>query len=337
MKLKTLSAAIIATTALASGAYAGDVTVYGKGNLTVNSYDMEDLAGDTNDESTKLESNASRLGVKGSMDINDSLKAIYKLEYEVFFDDDGKGDGGSNFKQRNTYVGLQGGLGTILVGRHDTPVKLMQGKVDRFNDLPLGDIKNIFEGENRESNTALYSSPTAAGFAVSASWVAAEDDAVGQGTGARGGNDGGSVAVTYTTDMFTLALGSDTNIDDRDLIRLIAEFKLGMAKLGLMWQDAELHDDDDKADESGFLLSGEIGVTDNVVLKAQYALNENEDYNAGSMTDTDYDVTQMAIGADYKLNGNSKLFAYYANIETDVDGGETSDDSTIGVGYELKF
>lgn len=336
MKLNQLSAAIIATTALVSGAYAGDVTVYGKGNITVNNYDMEDSAGNTNDESTKLESNASRLGVKGSMDINDSLKAIYKLEYEIFVDDDGKGDGGSNFKQRNTYVGLQGSMGTVIAGRHDTPTKLAQGKVDRFNDLPLGDIKNVFEGENRESNTIMYSAPSMSGFSVTVAGVMGEDDSIGSGSG-NTGEDGVSLAASFSNDMFYIALAADDKVDDRDLVRLVGEFKIGPAKLGVMIQEAELSDSSDEADESGFLLSGEVKVIDNLVLKAQYAMNENEDYDAGTMTDTDYDVTQIALGADYKLNDQSKVFAYYAQIETDVDGGATSDDATIAVGYEVKF
>lgn len=334
MKLKQLSAAILATTALVSGAYAGDVTVYGKGNLTINNYDKEDTAGDPVDEGTKLESNASRLGVKGSMDINDSLKAIYKLEYEVFVDSDKQGDGGSNFKQRNTYVGLQGGLGTVIVGRHDTPTKLAQGKVDRFNDLPLGDIKNVFEGENRESNTLMYSTPNFSGFSVTAAGVMGEDDSVGSGVG-NSAEDGVSVAASFSNDMFYVALAADDTVDDRDLIRLVGEVKVGIAKIGVMLQEAELSDSNDEKDESGFLLSGEIKVASNVALKAQYAMNENEEVTGG--TPYDYDVTQLALGADYKLNDQSKLFAYWANIETDVDGGETSDQSTIAVGYELKF
>lgn len=336
MKLKQLSAAVIAATTLASGAYAGDVTVYGKGNLTINSYDLEDSAGNTSDESTKLESNASRLGVKGSVDISDSLKAIYKMEYEVYIDDGDDGSGNSEFKQRNIYVGLQGGFGTVLAGKHDTPTKLAQGKVDRFNDLPLGDIKNVFEGENRESNTVMYSTPSFSGFSVTAAGVMGEDDSVGSGSG-NTGEDGVSIAASFTNDMFYVALAADDKVDDRDLIRLVGEVKLGIAKIGLMYQDAELSDSADEEDESGFLLSGEVKVVENVVIKAQYAMNDVETYDAGAMTNTDYDVTQIALGADYKLNDKSKVFAYYANVETDVDGGATSDDSTIAVGYELKF
>ena len=55
--------------------------------------------------------------------------------------------------------GIKGSFGTVWAGKHDTPTKLAQGKIDLFNDLE-GDIKNTFEGENRVSNIVAYSSPS---------------------------------------------------------------------------------------------------------------------------------------------------------------------------------
>ena len=141
MKQKILSLAIIAASLNATTVLAGDPKVYGKANLSLN------LTDDEGTDTTKLNSNASRFGIKGSFDASDSIKAIYKFEYETFIDDgdDGKEDSNSEFKQRNIYAGFQGGFGTIIAGNHDTPTKLAQGKIDRFNDLVLGDIKNVIQ------------------------------------------------------------------------------------------------------------------------------------------------------------------------------------------------
>jgi len=104
-----------------TAAVAADVvgaTIYGKTNVSVARID--DGANDT----WELTSNASRLGFKGSADLTGTLQAIYKLEYEVFFDD---GDsGGNTFTQRNIYIGLQGRGGTLFAGKHDTAVKMAQ-------------------------------------------------------------------------------------------------------------------------------------------------------------------------------------------------------------------
>lgn len=106
-------------------------TVYGKINVTLNKYDFDDLtpaAAPTTrvngQDNWKLESNASRLGVKGDYPLFADTKAIYKLEYEVYPDADKQGDGTSPFKQRNTYAGLQGDWGTIFAGKKRYPVEI---------------------------------------------------------------------------------------------------------------------------------------------------------------------------------------------------------------------
>ena len=129
-------------------------TVYGKLWISVESQDT--LSGTEVD----MVSNASRLGVKGSMDFGDGLEAIYQAEYEVD-PVDGTADekNGRTFKQRNSFVGIKGSYGTLFLGTHDTALKKSQSKIDLFNDL-AGDIKNILQGENRMSDFIGYTTPT---------------------------------------------------------------------------------------------------------------------------------------------------------------------------------
>lgn len=148
-------------------------TVYGKVFLTADytdtSYDDNYRASTTatsapNDESTfKLNSNQSRIGFKGDDDLTDTTKLIYQLEYQINPDDDSQ-----QFRSRNTYVGLaHNTLGTVLAGRHDTPLKLAQNKVDVFNDS-LFDITNAgVSGEYRANNMVAYQSPAIVGMPVS--------------------------------------------------------------------------------------------------------------------------------------------------------------------------
>ena len=138
-------------------------TVYGKAFLTLDYVSTDYDAANKSDEDTfKLTSNQSRIGFKGDDDLTDTTKLIYQLEYQINPDDDSQ-----QFKSRNTYVGLaHNTLGTVLAGRHDTPLKLVQNKVDVFNDT-LFDMANAgVSGENRANNVLAYQSPALVGMPV---------------------------------------------------------------------------------------------------------------------------------------------------------------------------
>lgn len=307
MRKNALLAALIT---LSAASNAAAVQVYGKANVSLNHTDA------SNSDTLKLNSNASRIGVKGSYEVSEGLKAIYKFEYETFIDDgdDGSGD---EFKQRNIYAGFQGGFGTIIAGKHDTPTKLAQGKIDLFNDLPNADIKNLIQGENRVSNIVMYSTPKTNGLKATVAFVPGDD------TG--GGEDGISSAVSYQSGdlSVTLAYDDGTAIDSsvETLTRLAAEYKVGNAKFGALFQQA----DEGANDEDGYILSSSYKLANGVILKGQY----------GESDDETTEKTQIAVGADYKLNKKSKLFAYYSDIETETS--TSSSVSTYAVGYEIKF
>jgi len=306
---------------------AGDINFYGKANLSLNSLEQESQAIDE----WQLNSNASRLGVKGTHTINDGLTAIFKMEYEVSVDDGDKD--GSTFSQRNIYAGLKGQWGALIAGRHDTPLKLAQGKIDRFNDLVLGDIKQYVEGEDRVSNLIMYSSPSVNGFSLTAAVVPGEnsndsDDKVKPQ--ADGLADGISASINYSNAWLTAALAHNEDIDLQDVTRLVADFNMDKIKLGLLVQSAE--DSDGNDDEDSWLVSFESDVLagasfEGLRLKAQYGVT---DYSTGRKD------TQMALGVDKKLDKNNKVFVYYASVEQDQLQ-EKLEDSTIAVGYELKF
>jgi predicted porin len=120
----------------------------------------------------------SRIGVKGSEDLGNGLKAIYQIEFGVDLSNDARdsniangnrGTGGSNFtnsgiKLRNSFVGLGGNWGTFLMGRHDTPLKISTAKLDLFEDT-LADYNYTIGFANvRADSTVTYISPTFAGL-----------------------------------------------------------------------------------------------------------------------------------------------------------------------------
>ena len=128
MKKALLATAIAATlpmSAMAMGPIDGKL--YGKAFVTIDSVDT-DVTGSPSDDQYEVNSNASRIGVKGKTELSEGLHAIYKAEFEMSVDDGDKS--GQTFTQRNIYVGLTGAYGTVIAGKHDTPTKLAQKKID---------------------------------------------------------------------------------------------------------------------------------------------------------------------------------------------------------------
>lgn len=323
--MKKSIAIIAASSALASPAVLMadgplDGAVYGKVNVSI-------VNADSGDDQWELNSNASRLGVKGKTEISDGLYAIYKAEFEMCVDD---GDcKGQTLTQRNIIGGIQGKYGTIWAGKHDTPTKMAQNKIDLFNDLN-GDIKNTFEGENRQSNIIAYVTPDLGGLVGTLAVIPAEgNDVDGDEKPDNGLADGVSASLSYQWQNLYLAASVDRDVDRQNLTRLIAQYKLSNLTLGAMLQQNEDSLGSDLKDESGYFVSAAYKI-DKVTLKAQYGEIEDD-------ADNDEEET-LSLGADYKLSGNTKLFAYYTKL-TDTDGGsgEEAEDKSVGVGMELKF
>ena len=321
---KSLLALLIASV-IPAAAFA-DVVVYGKANVSVQNADEA--------EESKLElvSNASRIGVKGSEEINSGLKAIYQFEYQTEVDDGAGGSSNQTFTQRNIYVGLQGSGGTIIGGHFDTPVKTAQEKVDLFNDLE-GDINYLVDGETRSKNIVQYTTPASWGaFAINIAGVAAENNAA---------DDGVSASVTYTTPAFYVALAAEQDVSAQtmDILRLVGRYTVGPVQLGALFEQssvsASVAGTAVDLDSDAWLLSAKYNATDKFALKAQYG-DVGMDVTAGGLV-VDAGGDSLSLGADYLLSKNTTLFGYYTQETAEVDSDEVVDDNWIGVGIDLKF
>jgi predicted porin len=296
-----------------------DGTIYGKVNISAVNAD------NGADDTWKLNSNASRLGVKGKTEIADGLYAVYKAEFEMCVDD---GDcKGQTFTQRNIMGGIRGSFGTVWAGKHDSPTKLAQNKIDLFNDLE-GDIKNTFEGENRVSNIVAYTSPKINGFSTTVAMIPGEGaDVDGDGQDDTGLTDGISYSLSYSMDNLYIAVAGDQDVDSQDLLRIVAQYKMDALKLGVMYQQNE--DNLGTKDESGFFLSAAYKLDKKTTLKAQYGSIEDD-------ADGDEEET-LSLGADYKLAKGTKLYVFYTD-NTDSSVGEADkEDTAFGLGMEHKF
>ena len=286
-------------------------TVYGKLWISVES---QDTASGTE---VDMVSNASRLGIKGSMDFGEGIEAIYQAEYEID-PVDGTADESKDrtFKQRNSFVGLKGSVGTIFLGKHDTATKKSQKKIDLFNDL-AGDIKNILQGENRMSDLVGYTTPKINGFSATFNAIKGTeglgDDSIGDST---------STSISYDSENFYIALAFDSELKGYDSTRLTLQIPFNRSQLGIMFQDSKKLSTG--VEEDGYVISFSQKVGDKGTLKFQQAESDMK-LDSGK---------QFSFGYDYKLSSKAKAFFFF----TDLSGDNRSKEKEItGIGFEYKF
>jgi len=346
MNKKLLTAAIAAAmfAPLAANA-AGGPTVYGVAHAAVESVENEG----TTDESTwRVNSRQSILGVKGSEDLGNGLKAIYKMEFQV--DIDGSNDDTSyglqdntTFGARNQYVGLAGNWGTLLIGRHDDPIKMMTISRDKFNTT-LGDWNEVQAatgvdsmqdaGANRQTDAILYISPNFNGFtgvAMTSPGETATNDGIDDGFVSIGGK--------YVNGPLYIGAGweehDDNDGDDgEESWRIAASYQFGDFNIGGMYHDTEnvtqVADTDDDAET--WQISGSYAFGNNVV-KAMWQEGEQEN---GASPDNEYET--FAVGFDHNFSKRTRLYAVYTETDNETSGDLLDQDAeAFGVGLVHKF
>ena len=286
-------------------------TVYGKLWISIES---QNTASGTE---VDMVSNASRLGIKGSMDFGEGIEAIYQAEYEVD-PVDGTADESKDrtFKQRNSFVGLKGSVGTIFLGKHDTATKRSQKKIDLFNDL-AGDIKNILQGENRMSDLVGYTTPKINGFSATFNAIKGTeglgDDSIGDST---------STSLSYDSENIYIALAFDSELKGYDSTRLTLQIPFSRSQLGIMFQESEKLSTG--KEEDGYVISFSQKVGNKGTLKFQQTESDMK-LDSGK---------QFSFGYDYKLSSKAKVFYFF----TDLNGNQDSKEKEIhGAGFEYKF
>jgi len=144
---------------------------------------------------SRVTSNSSNLGFRGTEVISPRLSAFFQVESAVNVD-----GGGTNIASRNSAVGMSGGWGSWRLGQWDTPYKVISGAVEPmyftgiaytgaiigtpgFGVGPTtigapatsGDGRTFAAGANasferRQGNSIQYWSPSFSGFALRAAY-----------------------------------------------------------------------------------------------------------------------------------------------------------------------
>jgi predicted porin len=334
-KLIALAIAGLASTA----AFAqSNVTIYGVVDASVdvtNAGDSSTLGQGVH--TTKISSNQSRIGFKGTEDLGDGLKAVFQLE--TAFNTDGtpqttSNTNGNYLNSRNTFVGLASdNWGRVILGRYDTPYKTSTRAWDLFGDH-LGDNRNLMGGangsstiafDNRASNTVRYDSPNWSGFNLAVAYV---DNAEGVVVSAPKSTEW-SVSGSYdiTSEWAVIAayekhfnvVAPATGPLDEKAWKVGASFKTGPFQASAIYEKT----DDDFVTSLGhkaWTVSGGYSITASDLIKLAYTkAGKLEGPFAG-----DTGAKQWAIGYDHTMSKRTKLYAEYVKLKNES-----------GVGYGL--
>lgn len=108
--------------------------------------------------------NGSRVGIKGASDLTGNLRFLYQLE-AGYFGNNGRlgqsGGGNTRLFGRQAYIGVEGSLGKLTLGRQYSPYFLETIRFDSFENgygSPTND-GNVKPGPTRYDNAVIYTAP----------------------------------------------------------------------------------------------------------------------------------------------------------------------------------
>ena len=375
MKKTIISLAVTAGMA-ASTAVLAEATVYGNAHVSLNQ--LGDVIYDDGDvvatDKMFMSSNTSDIGVKGSEDLGNGLKALYKMEWQVDVANrngtascimcDNSKESTAALTDRDQWVGLKGGMGTVKFGTMSNNYKQMGGKVDPFYrtlaegrgllNMQSGYHGGAGEDGGRSTNTVQYSSPKMGGMqlVINRTFTGADgsqDDGFGNdisndetlGLGFRyeakgivayfdylDPNEGGEGGFTNNT----------YNGGDESMMKVGGKFSTSQFSVGGQYEMSE-----DQTGGDYIMLSGTFNIDKNNVVALTYG-QQDDVSNA------------LAIGYVHVLGKGTNVYAAYGKVDADKcegtgfgsecsydlgqsnDSGQASDgNSLVSFGIRKKF
>ena len=362
MNKKLLAAAIAAAVVAAPAAFA-EATLYGKFHTSIDNQDLE-TGGDVDNWATR--SRSSRVGVKGSEDLGGGLKAIYQLEMQ--FNSDGGGDqgsaassGGGLTSQRNTFVGLSGGFGTFLVGRHDTPAKIafygagnerLGDSIIDLNGTGTSSGIGVFH-EFRANNAIAYVSPSFSGFTLAAAIIPGEQsgeesvDTSGTTPVTRENDNDGiadhySLGLIYKGNGFKASIGYENKQEldnivgddeaDFETLQVGASYTMNNFSIGAHWEDSSDYRFTEGTDYQAWAITGKATFGNNAISLVWTDAETDPD---GSNNDIDKDG--WGVAAEHNFSKRTKAYVAYASSEIDYDSGSDEDNDVFSLGMIHNF
>jgi len=294
-----------------------DLEVYVKAHVSLDFSDPDNPAVDSQ---TSISSNSSRIGFKGKRQLENGMTALFQIESKVVFD-----ESGSELATRNTFVGLQNGFGTVLVGYADTPFKDLGGDFTLFGDT-VADRRAILGSgvgssnaiNDRATNMIMYKNmlgPTEVKILYSTS---TPNDDVPSSPGIDNNDNAlfsGSAVYKDGPLAIGLAIESQDNATNAspaekvDGTRLGVMYDFGNFGLGAIYESLS-SDDIAALDRDAYGINGTLKLSGNTKLQAQILM---ADENATTETG----ATMTSFGVSKKLDKKTEVYAIYTSTSND--------------------
>lgn len=358
MQKKIVALAVAGILAAPMAAQAG-VEVYGKGRLSVGVISNDDSNSAREDSKLNITSHASRLGFKGTEDLGSGLKAMWQIERGIDFSEkSGTATGGTDFSTRNTFVGVAGGFGTVMLGTHDTPYKMATGSLDPFVDTHADYNAIIDEDQDaRSKNVLAYLSPDMSGFTAAVALVtdfkddglvdtttttattARKQPAISLAGMYKNGPLDASLAYQTIKEHSSMMAGS--KYDDHSAVKLGVGYTVATAtKLGLVYENVDMGGNNN--DQSNLYLSAAHGLGNGLTVKAAFGQKDD----VGNNDDTG--ATFFAVGVNKALSDKTEVYALYTKLDSDKNasydlgyvgaaGGAEDSASALAAGINISF
>jgi predicted porin len=324
--------AIAVAAALVPAAAMAEVTVYGRGHLSVDAY-----SGNSGDSATgtknglNLTSNSSRLGFKGAEDLGGGLKGVFQFETSVDV------QGGSNQSmfggQRDTYLGVAGGFGTVIAGR--LPLANQWAYDANFFGDKVGDAAEFAGGgfggngvlgvPGRVNRAIAYVSPSLGGVTVLAAFVPNTQQSLGMDQNTPDKQSSYTLRGSYDSNgIFAAASIANIGVAGVELISdTTAAAAVGLPGTVTAGKDGKV---------TIMSVAGGYGFGA-AKLRAQYVQSKADSAAAGA----EVKQTVIVVGGQFKLSEEDTISAQIAKAGEISIGGTSAANSgatLLAVGYD---
>lgn len=292
-----------------------------------------------------VSSNVSKFGFKGSEDLGDGLSAVWQIEQQINIDNSSNtvaaGGGTANngiFATRNTFAGLKSdSMGTVLLGRHDTPYKISTRKLDVFGDN-IADNRSLMGNKSsagfelRPTDVLAYISPAFAGVTVAVATVNLSESNTTSGPTAaqyQQTNSARSLAAMYDVAPFygslaienhtlnTLNTATTTGGKSESATRLGFGFTQEPFSIGVVYEKTKDNlgtgaaDGNNTLGHNAFYVGGKFHIGQDAV---KFGYTKAGVLGTGTSQVTDSGASQISVGYDKSMSKRTKLYALYSKI-----------------------
>ncbi len=308
---------------------------------------------------TRVNSNSSYLGFKGTEALGNGLNAVFQFEQGVNTDAGGIASGAV----RDTFVGLSGGFGTVVAGYLTGPTRALAASIDLNSGATGPGANSSIVGkigggagagtfDTRFSNAIAYVSPNFSGLTATVAYVSGENKSLNNATAANKINTRGyDLGLVYNNGplMAGLTFGKVDNqldgsrvaagTDTLSIARLAAAYTFtGGHKVTALYernkQENVALNANNEIKRNIWGIGGKFMVTANGGLIAQYYQAQNATgsfFNGISNANTGARLYEL--GYEHSLSKRTILKAAYARLDNKDNAAYDFNVGAVGGGF----